>query len=205
MNKFDNPFYDLWLTEILSPQAFVEMFSPKIVDYTESIAGTGNVIVRGTPGSGKSMLLRLLDTKTRIAYAKHAIDFPIRTRHDFISGSINLARSNIKAISGRLTENPTDEEIRSAAAIFSDFLNYSLTCSLLKSIVSLADQQLGDNTLRDILYIDMSKTREKNFVHELSVNDAWFGGFRNCASVRDIITSCERRISQYLSYFNFQH
>jgi len=34
--RFDNPFHDLWVTEILDPWAYVRMFSPILVSDAES-------------------------------------------------------------------------------------------------------------------------------------------------------------------------
>lgn len=37
MQRHDNPFHDLWLTEILNPTEFVNMFSPHIVKHAAEL------------------------------------------------------------------------------------------------------------------------------------------------------------------------
>ena len=86
MDRTNNPFHDLWLTEILKSEEFVQLFSPEVAKLAEDLFGKGNVVVRGRQGSGKSMLLRLLDANTRIAYAKSNERNPIPDKRKLYYG-----------------------------------------------------------------------------------------------------------------------
>ena len=203
MNKFDNPFHDLWLTEILSPDDFVHMFSPKLVEFSENLFGTGNVVVRGRQGSGKSMLLRLLDTNTRVAYARSDLPSPIPEDQKFISGNVNLTRINVSAMSSRMSRNPTSDDIQWAAATFSDFLNYSLALDLLQSILDLGRRQIKEQSLRSILQINLSKAVQENLTRQLDVDNTWYGAFKSCKSIKQVLASIRGRLDHYRAYFNF--
>ena len=203
MNRFDNPFHDLWLTEILSPIDFVRMFSPKIVEFAEDLFGTGNVIIRGRQGSGKSMLLRLLDTKTRVAYAQAGENCPIPDNRPFISGSVNLTRSNVSSMSGRLSKSPDRKEKLWAARTFADFLNYSLASNLLQGLMSLAEAQKSDTNLIQILPVNLSEDSQLELVHRISTDSTWYGALEGCGQLSEVISRLSDRISEYLGYFNF--
>ena len=203
MNRFDNPFHDLWLTEILSPTDFVQMFSPKIVEFSEALFGSGNVVVRGRQGSGKSMLLRLLDTKTRLAYARADVTNPIPVDRTFICGSVNLTRSNFSAISARLPREVTRADIEDAAATFSDFLNYYLGRSLLRDILSLGSGQATEPSLRDIVRIDTSKRTQRRLCTVLNRDASWYGMFSGCTALPQLVERMQHRIDHYRAYFNY--
>ena len=203
MNRFDNPFHDLWLTEILSPTDFVRMFSQEIVKYSENLFGTGNVVVRGRQGSGKSMLLRLLDTSTRVAYEKSTESSPVPPDCKFIAGSANLIRINISAISARLPQELAREEKEWAAATFADFLNYSLALDLLQNISDLGGLQGNDARIRNILPIDLSEEAQQSFCQGLANDDSWYGEFVNCNSLAEVVRNCRGRLKRYRAYFNF--
>ena len=203
MNKFDNPFHDLWLTEILSPEEFVQMFSPKIAEHSENLFGPGNVVVRGRQGSGKSMLLRLLDTRTRVAYAQSGELSPIPKKRSFITGSANLTRLNVSAISSRLPREPTSSQLKEVATVFSDFLNYSLALDLLQNLLELGKKQVEEINLRTILQLNLSDVAQKNFSVALNQDQSWYGTFECCSNVRDVVICMRKRLDHYRAYFNF--
>ena len=203
MNRFDNPFHDLWLTEILSPADFVQMFSPKIVEYSEALFGTGNVVVRGRQGSGKSMLLRLLDTRTRVAYARTNVPNPIPGTRNFICGSVNLTRSNFNAISARLPHELTRPQKEDAAATFSDFLNCHLARSLLRDILDLGRRQASEPILREIVRVDTSARTQKRLCAELNRDTSWYGTFSGCETIGQLVERMQQRSDHYRAFFNF--
>lgn len=203
MNQSINPFHDLWLTEILKPEDFVQMFSPKIVNYSKDLFGTGNVVVRGRQGSGKSMLLRLLDTRTRIAYALSEERNPVPENHSFICGSVNLTRANISAMSSRLSCPPEDDERAWAAATFSDILNYNLALNLLQDLIFLDSEQKRNSSLNSILNICLNEGAQERFCDDLNSDDIWYGSFQNCKNFGELISVIQQRLDQYRSYFNY--
>lgn len=140
--RFDNPFHDLWVTEILDPGAYVRMFSPVLVSDAEALFSTGNIVLKGRQGSGKSMLLNLLDTSTRIAYARQGADYPVPSpqRH-FISAGVHLTQQNASLIAARAAEIPERQRAQTLAANFADYLNALLVQDLLKSLLELRNEQ----------------------------------------------------------------
>ena len=67
-----NPFAEAYVTHTVSDENFVRFFSHILVIPASAILKPGNIVIKGTQGSGKSMLLRLLEPEIRIAY--HSID-----------------------------------------------------------------------------------------------------------------------------------
>ncbi|RZJ78267.1 MAG: hypothetical protein EOO47_14345 [Flavobacterium sp.] len=55
-----NPFHELYVGESVGPDKFVGLFSNVIVEHALSLFQPGHVVLKGLPGSGKSMLLNLL-------------------------------------------------------------------------------------------------------------------------------------------------
>ena len=64
-----NPFSESPLTEHIAATDFVRIFSPELVKQVMPLFDRGNVILKGTPGSGKTMLLSIFKLDTRIAYS----------------------------------------------------------------------------------------------------------------------------------------
>ena len=202
MDRTNNPFHDLWLTEILNPDEFVQLFSGEVAKLAEDLFGTGNVVVRGRQGSGKSMLLRLLDTNTMAAYAKSTEISPVPENRKFITGNINLTRSNFSAITNRFLDTVTKDDKLWAVATFSDFLNYTLALNLMRDIHWLNQQQQQDDELQ-ILRLKMESSYKKVFVKSLSEADCWNGYLRDCKSWLEVEEKMEERLVAYRRYFNF--
>lgn len=202
MDRTNNPFHDLWLTEILNPDEFVQLFSGEVAKLAEDIFGTGNVVVRGRQGSGKSMLLRLLDANTKVAFAKSGESSPIPENRKFVTGNINLTRSNFSAITNRFLDVATKENKRWAAATFSDFLNYTLALNLMKDINWLDGQQRQNDRL-EILTLNMETGRLKRFVKSLSEAECWNEYLGGCKTWLEVEEKMEKRLVTYRRYFNF--
>ncbi|GGC76706.1 hypothetical protein [Vreelandella lutescens] len=205
MNKFDNPFHDLWVTEILSPGEFVKMFSPIVASHAEDLFSTGNVIVKGRQGSGKSMLLGLLNTKTRVAYerAKQPYPAPKGYNNQFISAGVHLIKDNVRIVSSRVNECKENVRKEWAAATFSDYLNFLLLNDLVDNVVYLKEEQIKDNVLSSFLKISINEPEEMVFLKLLKENEVWEGYLNDCHSFLDLVKKIKNRISIYRRYFNF--
>lgn len=205
MNKFDNPFHDLWVTEILSPVEFVGMFSPIVASHAEDLFGTGNVIVKGRQGSGKSMLLGLLSTKTRIAYerAEQLYPAPKGYNNEFISAGIHLIKDNLRIVSSRVNECKESTRKEWAAATFSDYMNYLLISDIIDNIFYLHREQKKDGVLKSVLNVNISESSENSFIKFLNSNEVWEGYLDSCQTIEDVDKKVKNRISAYRRYFNF--
>jgi len=202
--KVENPFHDLWITEYLNPEEFVQLFSPLVADDSEQLFSSGNVVVKGRQGSGKSMLLSLLETRTRIAYARQNVPYPAkRASHSFISAGVNLTRDNAKLVVSRIIEIPEDKRRNWAATTFADFVNYLLSINLLEEVLFLAREQSKDGVLADELPVNLSADREAILVSRIVGAEEWYGYLDGCSTVDEIIKRCRTRLTCYRKYFNF--
>ena len=59
MNPFEkNPFHEAYVTDTVPNDQFADYFSPYLIPHAPEVFLPGNVIVKGSQGCGKSMLLR---------------------------------------------------------------------------------------------------------------------------------------------------
>lgn len=203
-SRVENPFHDLWINEYLKPAGFVRLFSPLVAEDSEVLFSSGNVVVKGRQGSGKSMLLSLLETRTRIAYARENVPYPAKQSfRKFVSAGINLTRDDAKAVVARIDE--IDEAAREswAATTFADYINYLLVVNLLDEIKTLAEAQATDQVLSSDLLVDWSTAACRTFVKSVVSSDDWFGFMDGCETVADIQQRCRSRLISYRRYFNF--
>ncbi len=204
MNRFENPFNDLWITERLDSAGFVKMFSPIVAQQSEGLFSTGNVVVKGRQGSGKSMLLGLLATRTRIAYARAGEDYPAPAGiAPFIAAGTNLIRDNAQIVSTRINEQPEDRRREWVAATFADYLNYLLIEDLLENVIHLALEQQRDSVLSEEISISWTESSQRLLLNEIKKSDVWNGYFSDCHSLSDLVAKVSLRLVLYRKYFNF--
>ena len=130
-----NPFSDLYVTESLTGDEFVRLFSDKLVRETTNLFTQENTIIEGVQGSGKSMLLSLLRPEIRLAYSRQGKKFPVPGQFGkFFSAGINLTLSGAKDfynLSSRRRPAEWEEEI---PLLFGDYVNYQVVYSLIRTI-----------------------------------------------------------------------
>lgn len=202
--KVENPFHDLWITEYLNPEGFVQLFSPLVADDSEQLFSSGNVVVKGRQGSGKSMLLSLLETRTRIAYAREKVPYPAKgALRGFISAGVNLTRDNAKLVVARIVEVPENHRKNWAATTFADYVNYLLTINLLEEVLFLAREQSKDGVLVTETPVDLAEGREAALVSQIVRAEEWFGYLDGCLTIEQVLKRCRTRLVCYRRYFNF--
>jgi hypothetical protein len=204
MNFAVNPFAESTVAEYIQADEFVHIFSPAVISTAQELFRPGNVILKGAPGSGKSMLLTLLKPETQAAYAAAGQPFPIpKDVATYIGAGINLARTGAQDIGTRLSRNASDSDLQSLAAVFGDFVNYYVTRDLLKSVVTLihADNR-GLNELTGV------RAGAANHLSTLAIaiaeNSCWGGYLTAPESIEMLMDMLESRLQQYRAYFNFQ-
>ncbi len=201
--RFDNPFHDLWVTEILHPHSFVKLFSPVLVEDAEAIFSTGNIVLKGREGCGKSMLLRLLETSTRIAYLEKDTPYPIPSdKCNFIIAGVQLTHTKAAMIAQRAYEAPEGRRRPIAATNFADYLNVMLCLDLLHNIVYLNEQQENGNFLPGV-EVNFSTKNISSFVRMLLDLDVW-GGLvpPSTSNFAEVISALKERLSTYHLYAN---
>ncbi len=203
--RFDNPFHDLWVTEILDPNAYVRMFSSLLVSDAEELFSTANVVVKGRQGSGKSMLLNLLETNTRIAYCESRVDYPVPVKQRaFISAGVQLTRQNASLVAARSEEIPVEQRSQIVAANFSDYLNCLLCLDLLKNLTVLSHSQSVNPLIIPEVQVKFDSKIQAKLFEKLHNSPNWDGFVSaNCQSVDSAIKDIDARLRAHRNYFNY--
>jgi hypothetical protein len=135
----DNPFYELYLSDSMPAKEFVTLFSDKLLPHAQLLFKPGNVVITGMMGSGKSMLLKLLQFETRLMYLTETKEFPIPAEsRNFISCNINLAHSSAIDFGNRRWSNTEPSDVES---MFADYFNVVLVLDLLSSVESYSQTE----------------------------------------------------------------
>lgn len=192
-----NPFQVLYVTDSPDPRLFVELFSNLPIQFAQPVFQIGNVVLKGTQGSGKSMLLNLLKPEIRLAFAKSSVDFPIASDlRQFVGAGINLTLSGALDIGQRpLSGNPEDDE-KVFPLYFADFLNYFIVRDLLCSIELMAKNPIEFDKL-------VSQTSLDRFAGSLAAQNCWFGSLSDCSTFKELCEAIDERIAVYRSFHQF--
>lgn len=198
-----NPFAESNLTEHIAAEDFVSIFSPVILEHAAALFSQGNVILAGTPGTGKSMLLALIKPETRIAYFRAGQDFPVQEgQRKFISAGINLTRAGAQDFGHRLSVgNVIGEEPLDLTLFFADFFNYYLVYDLLVNLRTYLDDELSPLQKEKGLRITQQSLDKVSA--KIGSASCWFGYLDNTTGFDALLKSIENRLTAYRSYFNF--
>lgn len=192
-----NPFLDPRAADSLNGKEFVRCFSPYLVAHLPEVFAQGNVILRGTIGCGKSMILRLFDPKVRIAYHEAQQEFPVPDNYRrFIGTGVNLSKSGILDIVQRMPSKASDEDVQRLTAIFVDYLNFWLTDDLLDSCRLMMERKECFDGL-----INPSKVKE--FVARLVKQDCWSGFLSTCETLEQVRKRIDYRLNTLRSWANW--
>ncbi len=197
-----NPFMQQYIGEIASPDEFVRLFSPVLVKHFLSLFQKGNIVLRGTQGSGKSMLLNLLKPEITAAYyhdTDSVLPLPKPLRR-FISGGINLTRSDAVSIGQRPIGGNNKDDNQVFPYYFADFVNYWIVWDLLNSMEKMGKDPEAFGHLVNLDNLD-------NFAQELSAQECWFGYLNDVTNFSDLQKKITTRISTYRKFhqFNLDH
>lgn len=195
-----NPFNEVYVTESIGANKFVELFSPVLVESTLGLFQPGHIILKGLLGTGKSMLLNLLKPDIRLSYFKQNKEFPVpKPYHKFIGAGINLRRSGISEIGQRpiVIDGFKAEDI--SPIFFGDFLNYWIVSDIFKSVECLAREE----HLAIEIGINLDEGKLKSFTSDLCQDDCWYGYLGEVKTYEELKTKLSQRITNYRSYLNF--
>jgi hypothetical protein len=196
-----NPFHELYLGDSIGADQFVQLFSPVIVEHALPLFQPGHVILKGLPGTGKSMLLNLLKPKVRIGYAAANIPFPVpKELRKFIGAGINLKRSGISDLCQRFVENKNPQV--TTPLHFGDFLNYWIVEDILKSITTIKNSASQLNLASEIGII-CSEEKLNHFARVLASHDCWEGGLKDIQNLDQLRKAIKDRITAYRSFLNY--
>ncbi len=196
-----NPFHELYVGESIGPEKFVKLFSPSIVEHSLTLFQPGHVILKGLPGTGKSMLLNLLKPSIRLAYSKLGVEFPVPVEfRKFIGAGINLKRSGISDFGQRKID--ADEDQNLSAIYFGDFLNYWIVSDILASIQKLCTDDTG-NTLANEIGLRYEAKLLDEFAMKMASLDCWSDYLTEVVDFNKLKEQLNRRISAYRSFLNY--
>jgi hypothetical protein len=198
MNYNINPFQQLYFADDLpSKQDFVELFSEVPLQAAiNPIFQGGNVVLLGTQGCGKSMILSLLRPETRIAYAKAGKEFPVAENlRSFISAGVNITRSGIHELVQVTLNRGDDADMRELPLYFADFFNYWVMDDLLKSVTTIGSHPEVFGTK-----VDLSEMPA--FVKLIVTQDCWFGALKDVKSLIELQERIASRIGIYRRWIN---
>ncbi len=192
MNYNINPFQQLYFSDDVSETDFVQFFSPiPLQTAINPLFQGGNVVLSGTQGCGKTMILCLFDPKTRKAYKEADVPFPVHeSMSRFLSAGVNLTRSAITDI-GQVTTGGGDErDLRELPYYFADFFNYWVIKDLLETVKMMqAEPEVFDHIVNG--------KHVGAFVECLVKQDCWFGVLDGCETFEDVENRVAERVSLY--------
>ncbi len=202
MSNLRNPFHTLYATEGINELDFPAIFSPTLIPLVLPLFQAGNVMLSGTQGTGKSMLLALLDTDVRLAFwnnEKHA--FPVDSAFcRFVGSSINLSSSLVLKFTER--DFGGEDSVSRSQAVFSDYLNTWVIRDLLNSIQSLITkaprERLEESGISTNLATLELAVRKLADTHECG------GLIGNAITVAEAVDALSKRQRTYLVFINFR-
>lgn len=198
MNITINPFQQLYFSDdTQSENNYVELFSSEVLQTAiHPVFQGGNVVLSGTQGCGKTMILSLLRPETRIAYWKLNREFPVNHQmRNFLSAGVNLTRSRITDIVQVTLHRGDETDEREMPFYFADFFNYLVVDDLIKSV-----ETIGSNP--EIFDSMVQLEGINDFVNNISKQDCWFGYFDGVKSLDELKKQIAKRIDFYRRWVN---
>lgn len=196
-----NPFHDLYLSETISEDALVELFSPIIVDYSHVMFEPGNVIILGAQGTGKTMLLNLLRPESRLAYATAKPDFPVpKTLYRFIGAGINLRKCGALEFAQHLEEDTSGREVQELQLLFADFINCLIVVDMIASVQKLIGS--GNTKVLNEIGVSSSAGNLDKFAKQFAAEPCWFGALNGVEGITQLNERLAARIKHYRLFIN---
>lgn len=196
-----NPFDELYAGELVAADQFVDLFSPVLVRHSSALFQRSNVVVKGTQGSGKTMLLALLRPDQRIAYASRKSEMPIpKELRKFIGAGISIKRS--AAIDfGQRAVSSGEGGAPLTALCFGDFLNYWLASDILRSTIQLG--QALDGEVAQEVGIRLNSTSLDRCARRIAAADCWHSALEGCTDYAMLQSALQNRILVYRRFLNY--
>jgi len=200
MNITINPFQQLYLSDDTQTEKhFVELFSDEVLQTAiHPIFQGNNVILLGTQGCGKTMILNLLRPEIRIAYWKlgKADEFPVsKCMRTFVSAGMNLTRSRITDLVQVTLGRGDVVDNRELPFYFSDFFNYLVVEDLIKSVETIGQHP-------DVFDSMVKLSNIAQFAKTVAVQDCWFGTLAGVQTIEELKNRIADRIGFYRRWVN---
>ena len=200
MNITINPFQQLYFSDDTQTENnFVELFSDEVLQTAiHPVFQGGNVVLSGSQGCGKTMILNLLRPEVRIAYWKlgKAAEFPVSAgMRGFVSAGINLTRSRITDLVQVTLDRGNEADNRELPFYFADFFNYLVVEDLIKSVETIG----GHPSVFDSI-VNLAQTA--SFVKTVASQDCWFGTLEGVRTLAELKQRIAARVGFYRRWVN---
>jgi len=193
MDQLINPFHELYVTETARPEEFVQLFSDLLIPHALLLFQPGNVVLKGTQGSGKSMLLNLFTPEIRCAYRRAGKPFPVPEKFSrFISAGINLTRSGVLDIGQRPLTNDRQEDERLFPLFFADFVNYWIVRDIVRSLLTM------QTNAASFPYVRTGNNDE--FAKLVAQQECWFGYLEKARTLAELTDLLDSRLATYRAF-----
>jgi hypothetical protein len=205
VSNLRNPFLTLYVTERVNELDFPAIFSPTLLPLVLPLFQPGNVMLSGTQGTGKSMLLALLDTDIRLAFWGNTKNpFPLDGVESklcrFVGANINLSTSLVLKFNERRFGD--DDNTARCQAVFSDYFNTWVIRDLLQSLQRLI-AEAPEARLRDC-GVNTDAGSLNKAVKEIAATDECRGLTGEATTVDAAIARLSARLRVYLDFINFR-
>jgi hypothetical protein len=193
-----NPFQDVYVADSVGETEFAKLFSSvPLQPAIHPVFNEGNVVLSGTQGCGKTMILRLLDPSTRIGFAEAREEFPVpHALTQFISAGVNLTKSAICDVAQVTLGRGIDFDVEQLPFYFADFFNWWILKDLFENIRDVAYHQHVFGKMVDL-------GPEEEFVRDLVRQDCWFGTLDGCQTLDDVERRADERVAVYRRWVSF--
>jgi hypothetical protein len=198
MNYEVNPFQDVYVADSVGEEEFAKLFSSvPLQPAIHPVFNEGNVVLYGTQGCGKTMILRLLYPTTRIGFLEARETFPVpRALANFVSAGVNLTKSAICDVAQVTLGRGREFDVEQLPFYFADFFNWWILKDLFENIRTVAYHQHIFGKMVDL-------GCEEEFVYKLVRQDCWFGTLAGCRTLDDVEERANNRVALYRKWVSF--
>ena len=193
-----NPFQEVYVADSVDDVGFAKLFSKvPLLPAIHPVFQESNVVLTGTQGCGKSMILRLLVPQVRIGFSHAGEPFPVpESLSDFFSAGVNLTKSAICDVAQVTLGQGRDYDLEQLPYYFGDFFNWWILKDLLDNLNIVQKHPLVFGNMVNL-------ANEQDFIAELTKQDCWFGALDGCHLLKDVIERIQKRVATYRKWVSF--
>jgi hypothetical protein len=199
-----NPFQELYLTEALEdPELYLSWFSPTILTgQTEALFRIGNVVLSGTNGAGKTMLLRLFSPEVQAAHLRLHPDIKTEGVLRRVLGiGINFVHAGFSSLGKRTLRQDPRENLEVWCLLLGDLINYYLINELFTALDFLKSET--GQPLAEFLGANVESKGIEDFSVWLAQQPGWFGYLQPHDSSQAVTAAIRRRLNAIRSFVNW--
>ena len=195
-----NPFNEVYRADSIDAHKFVSLFCPLLINSVSNLFAPGNIVLKGTPGCGKSMLLSLFKPEIRVAYEKkQGSIFPLSGKNSkFIGAGINLNTTSAWDFNQRTDDESIRKPLLEFPLLFGDYINSWIIFDILNSLktyIRSDEKRLLDD-------IGINPSRFDRFCTSYSKDDVFHGYLGKFHTLDELESKIRKRILTYKKYIN---